>query len=115
MVAEELQKAKVYRLRGIPLHLDRQGVVDLVCSSLPDISRNEVAIASLALSCGFWSSNSKTATLTFTTLPSIVKTAATQHTWRLTTPGLPEPLVLDDDFGGLTPLNDVDPEQYDQE
>lgn len=115
MASEESLKTKVYRLRGIPLHLDRQGVADLLCSCLPDISRNDISIASLAPSCGFWSSESKTATLTFSAPPSIVHTTTTEHTWRLPTPWLPEPLVLDDDFSGLTPLNDVDTEQFCQE
>ncbi|KAK0729580.1 hypothetical protein B0H67DRAFT_650805 [Lasiosphaeris hirsuta] len=115
MAPEEAQKAKAYRLRGIPLHLDRQGVADLVCGSLPNLSRSDITIASLALSCGFWSSNSRTATLTFATPPTVVRGSPAANGWRLPAPGLREPLILDDDFSGLTPLNDVPVDQHEHD
>lgn len=115
MALEESQHSKVYRLRGIPLYLDRQGVADLLYGFLPDGSRSDITIASLALSCDFWSPNSRTATLTFSKPPTVVTAAFTAKEWRLPVRGLQEQLILDDRFNGLTPLNDVPTDQHEHE
>lgn len=115
MASEETQKAKVYRLRGLPLHVDRQGVGDLLCSTLPSLDRNDITVTSLAPSCGFWTSDSKTATLTFSTPPPLVRDAPATTEWRLPAPGLQEPLILDHDFNGFTPLNHVPADQHEHE
>ncbi|CAM1507577.1 Fc.00g072180.m01.CDS01 [Cosmosporella sp. VM-42] len=113
MAPDERFGTKVYRLRWIPEHLDRLGVADLIGTFLPEGSSRGVTIASLALSCDFWSvSPSKTATLTFSELPEIVRAKPLAREWRLPSPGLPRDMVLDDSFFGLTPLNDVLTEQH---
>src|SRR5438046_2923971 len=92
MAREELPRARVYRLRGIPEHLDRLEVAELVGGFLPDGSPKDITVASLAPSCDFWSrSTSKTATLTFSKLPVAVLAAPSAKVWLLPVPGLPSP------------------------
>ncbi|KAL7815736.1 hypothetical protein V8C26DRAFT_103026 [Trichoderma gracile] len=101
-------ETKVYRLRGIPTHLDRLGLAQLMQPFLPDGKLEDISVASLALSCDFWSRNpTQTATLTLRKLPNVVRAAAAAGEWQLPVLALPKPLVLDDTFFGLTPLNDV--------
>lgn len=114
MTAASPQGSKVYRLRGIPEHLDRLDITRLLSDFLPDDgSSGDIHIASLAPSCDFSSlSPTKTATLTFSKLPSAVRDAAFQREWSFSLPGLARPLVLDDTFFGLTSLNDVPRSQH---
>jgi len=106
MAAESALMAKVFRLRGIPNHLDRLDVAELLSGFLPDGSPQDITIASLAPSCDIWSlAESKTATLTFSKLPSIVCLSPNAKEWILPLAGLVRPMVLDHAFFGLTPLN----------
>ncbi|KAL6789794.1 hypothetical protein J3E68DRAFT_439026 [Trichoderma sp. SZMC 28012] len=108
-------ETKVYRLRGIPAHLDRLGVAQLVQPFLSDGKLEDVRVASLALSCDFWVTNpTKTATLNLKKLPEVVRAAPAAGEWHLPVRALPEhSLILDDTFYGLTPLNEVSQHQYD--
>lgn len=74
---------------------------------LPDGKLEDITVASLALSCGRSRTPTKTATLTLRSLPDVVRTAPGAGEWLLPVSGLPKPLILDDTFYGLTPLNDV--------
>lgn len=101
-------EAKVYRLRGIPAHLDRLGLAQLIQPFLPNGKLEDITVASLALSCDFWSrAPTKTATLTLQNLPEVVRAAPAAGEWQLPVLALPKPLILDDTFYGFTPLNEV--------
>ncbi|KAL7938271.1 hypothetical protein V8C35DRAFT_276650 [Trichoderma chlorosporum] len=99
---------KVYRLRGIPEHLDRLGVAVLLGRFIPDGDQRDVNIASLASSCERWAIiRTKTATLSFKKLPEAVGRDPGAGEWSLQDLTLAAPLLLDDTFFGLSPLNDV--------
>ncbi|KAK4077032.1 uncharacterized protein Triagg1_3999 [Trichoderma aggressivum f. europaeum] len=101
-------ETKVYRLRGIPAHLDRLGVTQLIQAFLPNGKLEDITVASLAMSCEFWIRNpTKIATLTLRKLPEVVRIAPAAGEWQLPVLALPKPLILDDKFYGLTPLNEV--------
>ncbi|KAH6608207.1 hypothetical protein Trco_004520, partial [Trichoderma cornu-damae] len=105
--------AKVYRLRGLPAHLDRLGVARLIAPFLPDGKLEDITVASLALSCELWARNpTKTATVTLRKLPEAVCAAPMAGEWQLHVLALPKPLILDDVFDGLTPLNEVSESQH---
>ncbi|PTB63731.1 hypothetical protein BBK36DRAFT_1126010 [Trichoderma citrinoviride] len=106
-------ETKVYRLRGIPAHLDRLGLARLIQPFLPAGKLEDISVASLALSCDFWSRHpTKTATLTLRNLPEVVREAPAAGEWELPVLALPKPLILDDTFFGLTPLNEVPESQH---
>lgn len=101
-------ESKVYRLRGIPEHLDRLGVALLLSRFIASGDQRDVSVASLAPSCEIWASiRTKTATLCFKKLPDTVGRDPDAGEWRLRDPTLATPLLLDDTFIGLSPLNDV--------
>lgn len=99
---------KIYRLRGIPEHLDRLGVAQLISTFISDGDVRDVNVASVALSCEIWAvTRYKVATLSFKKLPDAVSKNPAAREWSLPVLALPRPLVLDDTFLGLSPLNDV--------
>ncbi|KAL6807500.1 hypothetical protein GGI42DRAFT_245801 [Trichoderma sp. SZMC 28013] len=101
-------ESKVYRLRGIPEHLDRLGVALLVSRFIANGDQRDVSVASLALSCERWViTRTKTATLSFKKLPEAVSRDPDAGEWPLRDPTWLAPLLLDDTFIGLSPLNDV--------
>ncbi|KAF3068713.1 Protein SERAC1 [Trichoderma lentiforme] len=101
-------ESKVYRLRGIPGHLDRLGVALLLSRFIADGDQRDVSVASLALSCERWViTRTKTATLSFKKLPDIVSRDPNAGEWPLQDPTWAAPLLLDDTFFGLSPLNDI--------
>ena len=102
--------SRVYRLKGIPEDLDRLEVAKLLADFLPSRDASNVTVASLSPSCDFWSrSTTKTATLTFSELPTHVHAAPSATEWQIHLSGLVDPLILDVAFRGLTPLNAVPP------
>ncbi|KAL7931669.1 hypothetical protein V8C35DRAFT_323523 [Trichoderma chlorosporum] len=106
-------ETKVYRLRGIPTHLDRMGVAQLIQPFLPDGKLEDIDVKSLALSCELWVRNpTKIATLTLRKLPEAVSIAPSAGEWELRVLALPMPLILDVMFYGLTPLNEVAESQH---
>jgi hypothetical protein len=108
--------SKVYRLRRIPQHCDRQAVAELVSHFLADGSALDVTVASLASSCEFWTvSPTRTATLIFGKLPTAVRDAPLKGEWDLQVLGLDQPLILDDQFYGFTALNDVSQHRHETE
>jgi hypothetical protein len=114
-------KPKVYRLRNIPAHADRLAVTQLVTTALNDpyITAGDVQISSLAPAVELWKRwRTQVATLTFKQVPKLLasqslKPGEPEPTfWSLAVPGLPEPLVLDTQFDGLTPLNETSLENH---
>lgn len=109
-------ESKVFRLRNIPTYLDRDGVAKLIVPFLQYGKLEDVTVASLALTCEFWDRHpTKTATITLRKLPEAVRIACTAGEWELHNGALPEPLLLDDTFYGLTPLNEVEQSQHQYE
>ncbi|KAL6836241.1 hypothetical protein J3E69DRAFT_320897 [Trichoderma sp. SZMC 28015] len=101
-------ESKVYRLRGIPEHLDRLGVALLLSRFIVNGDQGDVSVGSLALSCERWvNKRTKTATLSFKKLPEAVSRDPDAGEWPLRDPAWLTPLLLDDTFIGLSPLNDV--------
>lgn len=110
------EKTKVYRLRNLPDHLDRQSAAELLASCLDDVSLQHVCISSLAYAIDPWTrSSTKTATLTFQSCTLDPLEGSGNGERAFTIPGLAKPLILDEHFRGLTPLNEVNQEwhQYD--
>ncbi|UKZ56123.1 hypothetical protein TrVGV298_009951 [Trichoderma virens] len=104
---------KVYRLRDIPADRDRLGVAELIKPFIPDGKLEDITIASLAPTCGFpGRSPTKTATVTVRKTPEIMNNSSTTGEWKLCTPALTNPLILDATFYGLTPLNEVEEHQH---
>lgn len=105
--------SKVYRLRGIPEHLDRLGVALLLSRFITDGVQGDIIFGSLALSCERWvSTRTKTATLSFKKLPDIVSRNPDAGEWPLRDLTWAAPLLLDDTFIGLSPLNDVPEDEH---
>ncbi|KAI9150841.1 hypothetical protein HJFPF1_10618 [Paramyrothecium foliicola] len=108
MSAEEFLLGHVFRLSRIPERLDSLDVAKFLATLLPEGNASHVTIASLVPTCDFWGrSRTQTATLTFSTLPSIVSASPLASEWQLPAPWMPEPLILDNTFHGITPLNHV--------
>lgn len=90
--------------------MDITALQDALARGFSDISSDDVRIQSLATALDAWGSPpTKTATLTFATLPSAIKSNISQGQWKVGGLGLHDSLILDTHFLGLTPLNNVDP------
>ncbi|KAI1407119.1 hypothetical protein F5Y13DRAFT_175692 [Hypoxylon sp. FL1857] len=112
-MASNPSKPKVYRLRGCPIHLDRLGATELLSGVLGDVRPHDIRIQSLATSLDPWArSPTKVGTLMFRKQPALVETRIGKSEWTFPVVGLEKPLVLDDHFLGMTPLNDVERERH---
>jgi hypothetical protein len=110
------EKTKVYRLRNLPDHLDRQSAAELLASCLDGVSLQHVRISSLAYAIDPWTrSPTKTATLTFQGCPLEPLKGSGNGERAFAIPGLAKPLILDQHFRGLTPLNEVNQEWHQYE
>ena len=99
--------ALTFRLRGCPAYLDRADLRNRLSAFFGDIAPDAIHIQSLARTLDPWENPpTRTATLTFTTLPSVVK-IQTEREWKIDT-GLDGSFILDTHFFGMTPLNDVE-------
>lgn len=97
-------KSKVFRLRNVPGDMDRLAATRLLCKLMGGIPEQDVHLSSLAWEVDRHSSSrTKTATLTFSTVPTSIKDRDTFFT----DVALSSPLIIDDHFQGVTPLNDV--------
>ncbi|CAH0020775.1 unnamed protein product, partial [Clonostachys rhizophaga] len=100
------QSSKVYRLRYLPRYVDRLDTAKMLVGCIPGLQLEEIQISSLASAVD--NRLSKTATVMFKFTPHIVCREPSQNQWDFPVSGLPEPIVLDTHFYGLTPLNEVD-------
>ncbi|VUC32091.1 unnamed protein product [Clonostachys rosea] len=106
-------KAKVYRLRNIPAHFDRLLAVEWLARTFGDVSQSDVQIHSLALSVDTWSTSpTKTATVTFGRMPFMLGSIDNTRECVIQIPELARPLIVDDHFQGMTPLNSVAKEAH---
>lgn len=106
---------KVYRLRNLPGHVDRQRAAELLAACAVEVALHQIRISSLAHVVDPWTlPPTKTATLTITdfNIDIHAQFSSGPNEWTLHTPGLADPLILDCHFHGLTPLNDVDPDAH---
>ena len=101
----------VFRLRGLPSTVEtRDDVAELLSEALGDVPAANIRVFSLATTLNVWESpRSKVATVMFDVAPSIVRRDSTERQWLVPTRSSDEPdLLLDIDFLGMTPLNEVD-------
>jgi len=106
---EHQQRRQVYRLQNLPPHVDRTEATKLLSAILNDrnITAADINIYALALSVGNWTSQlTQVATLTFME-PFPASLPAPGYRGHFAIAGLLKSLVLDSDFLGLTPLNNV--------
>ncbi|KAL7894849.1 hypothetical protein HDV63DRAFT_406827 [Trichoderma sp. SZMC 28014] len=108
-------ESKVFRLRYIPENLDRHDMIQLVRTFIPNGELGDVDVKSLAPAPTWSAPRFNVATLSFQKLPDVVSKNPTAGEWTLRAPTLAKPLLLDDTFFGLCPLNHVpeDEHQYD--
>ncbi len=113
-----LHKRKVYRLQNLPAYVDRLSATELVTSAISDLSAGDIQIFSLATAVDSWKKRQhKVATLMFRHTPAALRESKNQDgsdaaEWKFSVPGLPEPLIVDTHFQGLTVLNEVSPSEH---
>ncbi|OTB15867.1 hypothetical protein K445DRAFT_11496 [Daldinia sp. EC12] len=115
-MATPLEKGKVYRLRNLPKHVDRQSAAELLSKHIDEALPQDIRISSLvSVIDSRVRVPTKTATLTFEKKDLITRFKSNNCEWTFKDPALESPLILDSHFSGLTPLNEVAPElhQYD--
>lgn len=101
-------KPRVFRVRNLPEHVDRLLAVELLCDSIDDIAAQDVRISSLAYDVDVWSwLRTKVATMTLQKIPLGLTTIMKGGECTIAVPGLAKPLIIDHNFQGMTPLNDV--------
>lgn len=110
----------MFRLRQLPPHVDRYDAVELLRDALC-IDHSTIKLCSLARSLDPWF-ESKTATLMFNEtieLRDILYNGKGQNVvksgdeWRIQVQNVPNSLILDTHFRGLTPLHDPTPHSAD--
>lgn len=100
-----------FRLRGCPANLSKADLCDRLSAFCGDIAPDAIHIQSLARALDPWENlPTKTATLTFAILPSVVK-IQTEREWKIDA-GLDGSFILDTHFLGLTPLNGVEAHDF---
>ncbi|KAI0100718.1 hypothetical protein F4776DRAFT_658252 [Hypoxylon sp. NC0597] len=106
-------KQKVYRLRNLPTHVDRQSAAELLATCVDDLAPHQVRISSLADDVDPWARPpTKTATLTLHETRAANRFDSGPGEWAFTVPGLSKPLILDYHFRGLTLLNEVNAAEH---
>lgn len=101
------EKPRVFRLRNLPGHSDRLSATKLLSQSL-GIDEGDILISSLASDVDKRShTRMKVATLTFQKLPLGINSRLLAGNFLINSLGLADPMMLDDRFQGVTPLNDV--------
>jgi hypothetical protein len=106
-------KALTFRLQKCAASVDEAALRDALAGAFDDISLADVHIRSLATTLGPGETPpTKTATLSFAKLPSVIEAHMSQEEWKIKGPGLDGTLILDTHFHGLTPLNDVEAQKH---
>src|SRR6266566_604047 len=105
-----------FRLRRCPVTVNETALCDRLSQAFGDITPTDIRIQSLATTLGpFETPPTKTATLSFAKLPSVVETQIKKGEWMIESHGLDGSLILDTNFRGMTPLNDVEAQKHDFE
>lgn len=99
--------AFTFRLRGCPAAVHEAGLRERLSQIWGDVTAENIRIHSLALDT--WGTATKTATLTFTKVPSSIQTQIRKEEWLVEGD---DGLILDTHFLGLTPLNDVEAPEF---
>jgi len=108
--------AFTFRLRRCPAAANETALRDRLSRALGDVTPDNICIQSLATTLDPWETPpSKTATLSFAKLPSVVETQVEKGEWIIESRGPDCSLALDTQFLGMTPLNDVDVQKHDFE
>ncbi|KAI9150643.1 hypothetical protein HJFPF1_10418 [Paramyrothecium foliicola] len=103
----------VYRLRGVPFHVETLShVAKLLSSVLKDVSQNDIDVKSLAITAEWEIPLTKIATLQLRSVPAILSLSEGVSEWCLSSPFPHNGLILDCHFLGFTPLNDVDSSKH---
>ncbi|OIW26426.1 hypothetical protein CONLIGDRAFT_472512 [Coniochaeta ligniaria NRRL 30616] len=114
---------KVYRLRNLPSHVDRLEAAELFASAFHDFNLTAADLHIFSLASRIQDHDwvlrpTKVATLMFRKYSEALASSYDGHghpentEWKRRPAGFSEPLILEAHFGGLTPLNDVDPSQH---
>ena len=107
-----LPKPKVYRLRELPIQVDRLAATELLSEALGDIAPSDIRIFSLATACHAERPATKTATLMFDKTPALVGSPGNKEQWSLCITGLRDNIILDTHFLGITKLNEVSDDEH---
>ena len=101
----------VFRVRGLPNDVKTLKEVASLLGQRLDIPGDSIRVYSAATTLNPWENPpSKVATVMFQTLPSLVQNSLGEKQWYIQAKGHPnvDDLILDIQFLGMTPLNDVD-------
>ncbi|KAI1321681.1 hypothetical protein F5Y16DRAFT_416784 [Xylariaceae sp. FL0255] len=100
---------RVFRLRGLPLNINREDVASLVSQCLGDMQPQNIHVYSLATSLLFGGKPlSMMATVMFDTMPARLQNYQIEYEWEISSQNSEWSLTLDHHFMGMTPLNDLD-------
>lgn len=101
-------RARVFRVRNLPGHVDRLSAVELLCAAIKGLTAQDVQISSLACDVDPWAwSQAKVATLIFFREPPALTSSLNGGECSISVSGLERPLIIDHHFQGITPLNHV--------
>lgn len=102
---------KVFPLRGLPRDMATfDDVAKILSNSLGDsqVSSRDIRVYSLANTLKpLERPPSRVATVMFSVVPSLLHNGGTQHQWSIPINGIDD-LILDANFIGMTPLNQID-------
>lgn len=99
---------RTYRVRQLSRHVSEEDLPSFLASCCEELGgESNIVVWSLATSLlPFENPRTKTATVTFHSLPPVFNNDATE--WTLTTPGSYSNVIVDVHFLGFTGLNDVE-------
>ena len=112
-------RAKVFRVRNLPAQLEGNAASAVFITDLIDgLTPEDIGVWSLASEKVFIPGERqprKVATVTFKTDPRLKSDQPEPSEWQLQDPNLQEAVIVDTHFRGITPLNDVDSNDYEYE
>ena len=96
--------------------MNKTAFCDRLSQAFGDIMSIDICIQSLATILDpFEMPSTKTVTLNFVKLPSVVEIQIKKCEWMIESHGFDSSLILDINFHGMTPFNDVEAQKYDFE